>query len=311
MCHDHVHIQGATRRLNVKFADDKKALPPNLNSGGGGGNRGGPDNSPYAMGAGGGGGGGGMGGGYNSSGMTFHDSRGYGGNYGGGAGGLSPQQQQQQGYNMTPAGMIGGGGYGVGGGGRGGMPQQSSRGPQFPLPPQYGNSIMIGADYMPQGNRGGGAMDPYQGYMGGANPSPLTAPAVRYRAGRSEQQYGSHGGGRGGGGGRGAPMYNHGGEPPAETSAIPKGGYTSLPPSTNLFAFFLCIQIHLYVGPTGANVFVRHLPKDFTDEDLATLFTPFGNIVSATVFVDMETSNSRGFGQNYDFYMCCICVYAI
>ena len=64
------------------------------------------------------------------------------------------------------------------------------------------------------------------------------------------------------------------------------------------------IHIPFYTGPTGATVFVRHLPKDFTDEDLATLFTPFGNIVSATVFVDMETSNSRGFGQNYDFYMC-------
>ena len=63
------------------------------------------------------------------------------------------------------------------------------------------------------------------------------------------------------------------------------------------------IHIPFYTGPTGANVFVRHLPKDFTDEDLATLFTPFGNIVSATVFVDMETSNSRGFGQNYDLYM--------
>ena len=50
-------------------------------------------------------------------------------------------------------------------------------------------------------------------------------------------------------------------------------------------------------GPPGANLFIYHLPRDLTDADLATLFSPFGNVVSAKVFVDKKTSDSKGFGQ--------------
>ena len=49
-------------------------------------------------------------------------------------------------------------------------------------------------------------------------------------------------------------------------------------------------------GPAGANLFIYHLPRDLTNADLATLFAPFGNIVSAKVFVDRKTSESKGFG---------------
>lgn len=49
-------------------------------------------------------------------------------------------------------------------------------------------------------------------------------------------------------------------------------------------------------GPIGANLFIYHLPRDITDADLATLFTSFGNVISAKVFVDKITSDSRGFG---------------
>ena len=34
-----------------------------------------------------------------------------------------------------------------------------------------------------------------------------------------------------------------------------------------------------------------------TDADLATLFAPFGNVISAKVFVDKKTSDSKGFGE--------------
>ena len=86
-------------------------------------------------------------------------------------------------------------------------------------------------------------------------------------------------------------------------------------------------------GPAGANLFIYHLPRDLTDADLvsqdsispaptpfelphpsfltspplpfsshqATLFSPFGNIISAKVFIDKKTSESKGFGfVSYD-----------
>jgi CUG-BP- and ETR3-like factor len=50
-------------------------------------------------------------------------------------------------------------------------------------------------------------------------------------------------------------------------------------------------------GPAGANLFVYHLPHDLTDADLATAFNPFGNVLSAKVYVDKYTGESKGFGK--------------
>jgi len=55
-------------------------------------------------------------------------------------------------------------------------------------------------------------------------------------------------------------------------------------------------------GPPGANLFIYHLPHDLTDADLATAFAPFGNVISAKVYVDKFTGESKGFGfVSYDF----------
>jgi len=54
-------------------------------------------------------------------------------------------------------------------------------------------------------------------------------------------------------------------------------------------------------GPDGSNLFIFHIPNQFTNFDMYQLFQPYGNLLSVRIMVEKHTGRSRGFGfVSYD-----------
>jgi len=75
---------------------------------------------------------------------------------------------------------------------------------------------------------------------------------------------------------------------PAAAAAPAGGGLLALPSSAP--------QAQGGVGPMGGNIFVFHIPMNWTDKDFFDHFSPFGQIVSAKIHIDPITKASKGFG---------------
>lgn len=142
-------------------------------------------------------------------------------------------------------------------------PHQGGYYPNYQQYPQHYGMAMGPGQYPPQQYYG----QAQSGYMYQAQPGPYAqgGPPHNNSRGNRPPFPNQGGGGGGGGGGNNIPVTR-----PRE-------------------------------GPAGANLFIYHLPHDLNDADLAAAFDPFGSVVSAKVYVDRATGESKGFGfVSYD-----------
>ncbi|CAF0749746.1 unnamed protein product [Didymodactylos carnosus] len=69
----------------------------------------------------------------------------------------------------------------------------------------------------------------------------------------------------------------------------PTAIYSQLGPTTTIIPGTLGLQKE---GPENSNLFIYHLPQEFGDAELAQMFMPFGNVISAKVYDNPSCAHS-------------------